>query len=250
MKKALAPALALGLLSLVFWAAPGARPSGQTPSPQTSDQERGAKNKQTLLSRLRREAVEYRGDGPGHRVKSEWVDKMVRDYVQQKLVIVGESSVGEKYEVSSRWVFKDMKVTFQELFGLGPEDDEKLLPLSYGDELLDLMPTHALEGVTIRGKGAEVKGPYKRSVVITGHALTFANVLGVGLRRPVATFPLYVNDEGKEKLALGVARDAYTVKWKDIKNRVVDDMSDTAHVEKLRLLRDFVSEMDEFKKLH
>ncbi len=241
MKKVFPPALALGLLLLAF--------SG-TPAAQTPDQERGAKNKQTLLSRLRREQVEYRGDGLGHRVKSEWVDKMVRDYVLQKLVIVGESSVGEKYEVSSRWVFKDVKVTFQELFGLGPEDDEKLLPLSYGDELLDLMPTYALEGLTIRGKGAEVKGPYKRSVVITGHALTFANVLGVGLRRPVATFPLYVNSDGKEKLALGVARDAYTVKWKDIKNRVVDDMSDTAHVEKLRLMRDFVSEEDEFKKLH
>ena len=98
MRKASPSPLVLILVMFACLCAPGALALGQSePAGQTPDQERGAKNKQTLLSRLRREKVEYRGDGLGHRVKSEWVDKMVRDYVQQKLVIVGESSVGEKY---------------------------------------------------------------------------------------------------------------------------------------------------------
>jgi hypothetical protein len=194
--------------------------------------------------------VEYRGDAPGLRVKSEWVDKIVRDYVHQKLVLAGELSVGEKYQLSSRWIFKDMKVTFQEVFNLGPEDDEKLLPLSYGDDLLNLPPGYALEGITILGRGGEVKGPYKRSVAVAGPSLALANRENPRLLSGAALiFPLYVNREGKEKISLGLARDAYTVKWKEIKNRVIDDMSEQAYVEKLKVLRDYVSE-DEFKELH
>jgi hypothetical protein len=62
-------------------------------------------------------------------------------------------------------------------------------------------------------------------------------------------FPLYLNREGKEKIALGLARDAYTVKWKDVKNRVFDDMSEPVYMERLRILRDYVSE-EEFKDMH
>lgn len=244
--------LSLILLSFVCWGASGARPFGRTAvARQDSDQERVARNKQTILSRLKREQVEYRGSMPGLRFKSEWVDKVVRDYAHQKLVLAAELSAGEKYALSNRWIFKDMKVTFQELFSLGAEDDEKLLPLSYGDELLNMMPGYALEGLTILGKGAEVKGPYKRSAALSGPSLAMANGANPDLlllRASTLIFPLYVNKEGKERLALGLARDAYTVKWKDIKNRVVDDMSEAAHLEKLRLIRDYLSE-DDFKEL-
>lgn len=244
MKRAFNAALVLVLGLLIGWGMSDDRLSGRTSAaPQVSDQERVAKNKQTILSRLKRDPVEYRGDAPGQRVKSEWVDKVVRDYTHQKLVLAGELSMGERYELSDRWIFKDMKVTFQELFNLSAEDNEKLLPLSYGDELLNLIPSYTFEGVTILGKGGEVKGPYKRSAAIAGPSLMLANAQHQRLLRvSPLIFPLYVNREGKEKLSLGIARDAYTVKWKDIKNRVVDDMSETVHVEKLKILRDYITE--------
>ena len=251
MNKALTSTLLAVLALLVCWSVSDLRPSGEaTAARQVSDQERVARNKQMILSRLKRERVEYRGDAPGLRFKSEWVDKIVRDYAHQKLVLAGELSVGERYELSNRWIFKDMKVTFQELFNLGPEDDEKLLPLSYGDELLNMIPSYSLEGITILGKGGEVKGPYKRSVAVAGPSLILANRESPRLLRETSViFPLYVNREGKERIALGLARDAYTVKWKEIKNRVVDDMSEAIYMERLRLLRDYVSE-DEFRELH
>ena len=131
MRKALHSSLILVLMLFVGWGASGARPFGRAAAArQVSEQERVARNKQTILSRLKREQVEYRGSMPGLRLKSEWVDQVVRDYAHQKLVLAAELSVGEKYALSNRWIFKDMKVTFQELFNLKDEDDEKLLPLS------------------------------------------------------------------------------------------------------------------------
>ena len=252
MKRALTSSPILVLLLFVCWGASGARPFGRTAAArQVSDQERVARNKQTILSRLKREQVEYRGSMPGLRFKSEWVDKVVRDYAHQKLVLAAELSVGEKYTLSNRWIFKDMKVTFQELFNLADADDEKLLPLSYGDELLNMMPGYALEGLTILGKGAETKGPYKRSAAISGPSLAMAQGANPDLlllRGSTLILPVYVNREGKERVALGLARDAHTVKWKDIKNRVVDDMSEAAHMEKLKILRDYITD-EEWKEL-
>jgi len=252
MKRVLNSSPILILMLFVCWGAAGAGPAGRAAvARQDSDQERVARNKQTILSRLKREQVEYRGSMPGLRLKSEWVDKVVRDYAHQKLVLAAELSVGEKYALSNRWIFKDMKVTFQELFNLKDEDDEKLLPLSYGDELLNMMPGYALEGLTILGKGAETKGPYKRSAAISGPSLAMAQGANPDLlllRGSTLVLPVYVNREGKERVALGLARDAYTVKWKDIKNRVVDDMSEAAHVEKLKILRDYITD-EEWKEL-
>lgn len=198
--------------------------SGHTAAQQVSDQERVAKNKQMILSRVKRDKAEYRGDGSGLRVKSEWVDKVMREYHYQKHILMAEVSISEKYALRSTWVLKDMKVTFQEIFNLGPEDDEKLFPLSPNSGLLDFVPTYSWEGVIFLGKNGEVKGPFKRRMAI-----------GTGL------YPLYQNNEGKEKLTLGVARDAYTLKWKDIKNRVVDDMSEEDVIERLKLLRDRIT---------
>jgi hypothetical protein len=195
--------------------------SGHAAARQVSDQERVAKHKQTILSRVKRDKVEYRGAGSGLRVKSEWVDKVMSEYHYQKHILLAEVSVSEKYALRSTWVLKDMKVTFQEIFNLGPEDDEKLFPLSYASGLLDFVPAYSWEGLTFLGKSGEVKGPFKRRIAI-----------GAGI------YPLYLNDDGKEKVTLGVARDAYTLKWKDIKNRVLDDMSEEDVVERLKLLRD------------
>lgn len=191
---------------------------------QLSDPERVAKNKQAILSRLKRDKVEYRGDGSGLRIKSEWVDKVMSEYLYQKQVLIAEASLSEKYTLRATWVLKDMKVTFQELFNLGSEDDEKLFPLSYASGLLYFVPTYSWEGLTFLGKNGEVKGPFKRRIAIDA-----------GL------FPLYLNNEGKEKLTIGIARDAYTLKWKDIKNRVLDDMSEEDAVERLKLLRDKIT---------
>ncbi len=198
--------------------------SGHAAARQVSDQERVAKHKQTILSRLKRDKVEYRGAGSGLRVKSEWVDKVMSEYHYQKHILLAEVSVSEKYALRSTWVLKDMKVTFQEIFNLAPEDDEKLFPLSYASGLLDFVPAYSWEGLTFLGKNGEVKGPFKRRIAI-----------GSGL------YPLYLNSDGKEKLTLGIARDAYTLKWKDIKNRVLDDMSEEDVVERLKLLRDKIT---------
>jgi hypothetical protein len=191
---------------------------------QLPDQERVAKNKQTILSRVKRDKVEYRGDGSGLRVKSEWVDKVMSEYHYQKHLLIAEVSLSEKYALRSTWVLKDMKVTFQEIFNLGPEDDEKLFPLSYASGLLYFVPEYSWAGLTFLGKNGEVKGPFKRRISIDS-----------------GIFPLYLNNEGKEKLTLGVARDAYTLKWKDIKTRVLDDMSEEDAIERLKLLRDKIT---------
>lgn len=191
---------------------------------QLSDQERVAKNRQTILSRLKREKVEYRGAGTGFRIKSEWVDKVMSEYFYQKQLLLAEASLSEKYSLRSTWVLKDMKVTFQDVFNVGPEDDEKLFPLSYVSGVLQIVPSYSWEGLTFLGKNGEVKGPFKRKIAIDA-----------------IIYPLYLNNDGKEKLTLGVARDAYTLKWKDIKNRVLDDMSEEDAVERLKLLRDKIT---------
>jgi hypothetical protein len=191
---------------------------------QLPDQERVARHKQTILSRLKRDKVEYRGDGSGLRVKSEWVDKMMGEYHYQKHLVIAEASLTEKYALRSTWVLKDMKVTFQEIFNLGPEDDGKLFPLSYASGVLYYVPAYSWEGLTFLGKHGEVKGPFKRRIAIDA-----------------GIFPLYLNNDGKEKLTIGVARDAYTLKWKDIKNRVLDDMSEEDAMERLKLLRDKIT---------
>lgn len=232
MRKPLSTTLILALLSFVSCLTFKTEAYSQTiAAQQVSDQERVAQNKQTILSRLKRDKVEYRGDAPGQRVKWEWVDKVVSDYTYQKKLLAVEVSIGEKYEFRSTWVFKDMKVTFQDIFNLGPEDDDKLFPLSYSSDLIDLVPAYSWEGLTFLGKGGEVKGPFKRRIAIVGLVGSFGSVF----------FPLYLNNEGKERLTLGVASDAYTLKWKDIKNRVVDDMSEADVLERLKLLRDKIT---------
>lgn len=226
--------LGLALICLVCWRAftPALNEhSDMRAAQQVSEQECVAKLKQTLLARVKRDKPAYRGDAPGLRLKSEWVDDVADNYIFQRVVLLNELSVGEKHPLRATWAFKDMKVTFQEIFNLGPEDDEKLFPLSHGNDLLGLTPASSFNGLTLLGKGAEVKGPYTVKVVVNRYIL--GEYIGSLLK--------YTNKEGKERHAIGAARDAYTVRWKDIKNRIADDASEANELEYLRLQRERVS---------
>jgi hypothetical protein len=102
MRKPLSVTLVLALLSFVSWRAFMTERYEQTvAAQQVSDQERVAQNKQTILSRLKRDKPEYRGDGSGLRVKSEWVDKVISEYSYQKNLLAAEVSIGEKYAFRS-----------------------------------------------------------------------------------------------------------------------------------------------------
>ncbi len=197
---------------------------------QASEQERVAKHKQTILSQLKHKKVTYRGDKPGEiRIRWEWYDKAVNNYLFEKRALLRELSAQEKYVLRARWVYKDMKVTFQELFQLGPEDDDKLLPILSHSGLLGMSPSATFEGLTLLGKHGEVKGPVirknrKRSSLF-------------GLEFFVLQLE-YKNRKGKVVTAKGRSYDAFTIRWKDVKDRVADDMSEAKALEDLRLERD------------
>jgi len=195
-------------------------------APAQSDADRVAKNKETVLTRMEREPVTFRGDKPGQiRARWEWYDKLASNYRYEKAALTTELSAGEKFELRPRWVFKDMTVTFQEIFQLGPEHDDKLIPILSHQGLLDAMPLAAFEGITILGKQGEDKGPFVRKYKERG-------VYGIQVRLE------YRDKDGKLKTAGGLTYDAITVRWKDLKDRVADDMSEPKAVDDLKLERD------------
>ncbi len=191
-----------------------------------TDAERVAKNKQTVLSRVEREPVTFRGDKPGQmRVKWEWYDKVVGNYLYEKQALVTELSAGEKFELRPRWIYKDMGMTFQDILALGPEHDDKLLPILSHAGVLQAMPAASMVGVTLLGKQGEVKGPcirkYKRRDAYGTHEQLE-----------------YRDKDGKLQTAGGLSYDAFTVRWKDIKDKVADDMSEAKATEDLKMERD------------
>jgi hypothetical protein len=196
------------------------------------DAERVAKNKQTILSRVTREAPATRGDKPGQiRFKWEWYDKIVNSYLYEKRALVTELSAGEKYDVRPGWVFQDMKVTFQELFQLGPEHDENLLPIISSPALLEMMPPSSIVGITLLGKSGDVKGPCIRKFKERALYGGFGEYLE------------FTDKEGKAKKAdmksgLAWIYDAVTVRWKDIKNKVADEVSAAKALDDLKMERD------------
>jgi hypothetical protein len=218
---------ALSLMSADIWKAPAARAAATSSAP-ISDQERVEKNKQTILSRLKRDKVTYRGDKPGQiRIRWEWYDTVVRNYIFEKRILLRELSANEKHSLRPEWVYKDMKVTFEELFQLGPEDDDKLLPILSHQSLLDMVPKASLEGLTLLGKQGELKGEILRKYKVrTIYFDIYTNRLE------------YKNSSGKAEMAFGIASDAFTLRWKDIKNRLVEDISEAKQLEDLRLERD------------
>lgn len=194
------------------------------------DVARVAKNRETILSRLKRDKVAYRGDKPGEmRVKWEWWDRVVGNYLHEKRALLRELSAGEKYELREGWVYKDMKVTFQELFALGPEDDDKLVPIISHAALLAMAPRATFEGMTLLGKQGEAKGPTTRKFK-ERVASQFGSILADRLE--------YKDVKGSVKTAGGWSYDAVTLRWKDVKNRVADEVSDAKAAEDLDLERD------------
>ncbi len=206
--------------------------AGAAPASAQGDAERVAKNKQTILSRVEREPLQTRGDKPGQiRLKWEWYNKIVASYQYEKRALVTEQSAGEKHEVRPGWIFKDMKVTFAELFQLGAEHDDKLVPIIAHDGLLDMLPASSLTGVTLLGKNGDTKGAYTRKLKERGY-------YGLSDRLEYKD-----NKDGKlqkadNKSGLGWAYDAVTVRWKDITDKLVDDVSAAKALEDLKLQRD------------
>jgi hypothetical protein len=197
-----------------------------------ADTERVAKNKQAILAKVERPAPETRGDKPGQiRLKWEWYLKVVSSYRYEKQALVTQASAGEKHDVRPQWVFKDMKVTFGELFNLGPEHDDKLLPIIASGDLLAMMPASSIVGVALLGKNGDPKGPCTRKLKQRGAYGAVDDQLE------------FRGKEGKLQAAtmnagLGWAFDAVTVRWKDIKDKVVDEVSEAKLLEDLKLERD------------
>ena len=197
-------------------------------------------HKQTLLERMKRHKPTLRGDKPGQqRVKWEWYDSVVGSYQFEKNNLLAELSAGEKFLLRPQWVFNTMKMTFQELFDLSPEDDDKLLPILSHDGLLTSAPSATFEGLTLYGKQGELKGPVTRKYWAPVY-------LTVGFSRRVIRFEPaleYKNEKGELKIAGGVTYDAFNVRWKDIKNRIADEVSEEKTAENRKLIRDAREEL-------
>jgi hypothetical protein len=197
--------------------------------------------KRTMLERMKREPPTYRGDN-GIRLKWEWYDGMSRSYLFEKLTLVEEVSTGQPHLLRPQWALRNIKVSFQDIFQLGDPDGDKLIPsLSYPG-MLSNAPSATFEGLTLYGKDGEVKGTITRKYTVSTmeYPVTWANA-GV-LRRGYFIFLdalEYIDQKsGKLEIARGVAYDAVNLRWKDIKNRIADDMSEEKAAEDRRLLRD------------
>lgn len=111
--------------------------------------ERVSKNKETILTRLRPEKATYRGSKPGEvRLRWEWYNRAVGNYIYEKsaLMTVEAFETDSQHDLRPGWMYKDMKVTFQEILRLGSEDDDKLVPVLSHRGFLDLVPNARLAG--------------------------------------------------------------------------------------------------------
>jgi hypothetical protein len=204
--------------------------AGLAAAQPAAEEARLQENKRIILSRMRRDPVAYRGDKPGDiRVRWEWWDKVINRYVYEKSALLREMSIGEKYVLREQWAFKDMQVTFQEVFQLPPEDDDKLVPIISHEGLLSLVPAASFSGVTLLGKHGDVKGPFRRK-----YRERVANAYGAWIHTRLE----YTNEKGAPTMARGMAFDAITVRWGDIKNRTLDDLSEAKTREDAEMDRD------------
>jgi len=196
--------------------------------------------KGTLLERMKREPPSYRGDNNA-RIKWEWYDGTARSYLFEKSQLIQEMSADSPHLLRADWVFRDVKVTFQEVFQLESKDDEKLLPILSYYAMLEHAPSSSFEGLTLFGKDGEIKGVITRKYVVatTDYPTTFVNV---GLPRHPFNFvdALELKDPktGKLEIASGNASDAINLRWKDIKTRVVDEMSEANAANGRRMFRE------------
>jgi hypothetical protein len=104
---------------------------------------------------MKRHAPTVRGDKPGQiRIKWEWYDSVVGSYLYERRNLIEELSEGEKF--------------LQDLFNLGPDDDDKLLPFLSHYSILASAPAATFEGLMLNGKQGEVKGAVTRKYMAPG----------------------------------------------------------------------------------
>jgi hypothetical protein len=122
--------------------------------------------KQTLLERMKREPPTYRGDN-NIRLKWEWYNGVAASYLFEKGNLVQEASAGQPNVLRPQWVFRNVKVTFQEIFRLTSQDDEKLVPILSYYTILSNSPSSTFEGLPLYGKDGEPKGTITRKYTVS-----------------------------------------------------------------------------------
>ena len=103
--------------------------------------------KGTILERMVREQPTYRGNG--RRVKWEWWDGISRSYLFEKRAVLEEVETGQPYWLKTRWVLRNVKVSFQDIYRLGHGDDDKLVPILSYQAILRNAPSSTFEGLTL-----------------------------------------------------------------------------------------------------
>lgn len=196
-----------------------------------ADPDRVAKNKSHILTKLRREKPVYRGTKPGEvRFRWEWYNRVVGNYIYEKsaLLTVEAYRINAPHDLRPGYMYRDMKVTFEEIFGALDGADDKLLPILSHRTFLELIPNSSLVGLTLRGKQGEVKGVITRKY-------KFVSIYG-GIYDNLE----YKTPSGKIVKAAGIAADAFTISWKDLKSAVADNVSEAKAIEDLEMVRDLL----------
>jgi hypothetical protein len=224
--------------------------TAQTPSAQTASRVAPEEFKATVLANMMREAPTYR-DGDRKRLRWEWWDTVGRNYLFEKNMLFQEVSDDSPYRLRPEWVFRDVTITFQEIFELPESDDETLVPIISLNALLANAPNSTFEGLPIYGKGGELKGTITRKYAVStvDYGTSVFTGVGAGSQSQWSFIhALEYKDQrnGKIEIARGNSWDAFNLLWKDIKDRIADDMSEEKELEDRQLLRSaYASSLEE-----
>ena len=167
--------------------------------------------------------------------KYEWCGTVVDDFLFVKEQLLAEASMGREHSVREQWFFRDVTLTFQDLFPVPPGSDDKLFPIYSSRVVGRSAPAATWEGLVLRGKDGELKGTAIRPYLTRGSS--GARQLGLTGGPYRFNFVLEYRDEkGDRQIAGGYAADAFNVLWSDIKNRVVIDLSDAKAAENWNMM--------------
>jgi hypothetical protein len=159
----------------------------------------------------------------------------------EKSQLVQEVSVGQPNLLRAQWVFRDVKVTFQDLYQLPSQADDKLVPILSYYTILSNAPSSSFEGVSLYGKDGELKGVVTRKYTVStsDYPTTWANAGAMSRSRFTFIDALEYKDAktGNVEIAAGNTSDAFNLKWRDLKTRIADDMSEAKATDDRRLLR-------------
>ena len=206
---------------------------------QSSRPEQVVNPKTALLDRLgqlKRSPIDYRGDRDGQqRIRYEWCTTVVDDFLFVKEQLLAEASMGREHSVREQWFFRDVTLTYQELFPVPPGDDDKLFPIFAHRAIGRAAPAATWEGLVLRGKDGELKGTALRPYVTrASRGAHYLDLTGGGYR---FNFVLEYRDEkGDRKTAGGYSLDAFNVLWSDIKDRVAIDLTDAKSAENWNMM--------------